>query len=481
MVRLALLCFLPLAAVAQPLASARGQWLFNPGAEHSHVLATGKLLGAGQFRVALNTHFLLEDTATFSLREHVTAAWAPLSRLQVMAQAPVVLLQRPLNFPEQGVGRPFVGARVGILSPEWDDPLWLAVDAYVGLPGLEQADTLGRSLLPSGVVKASAGLRSGNRAAFGAEAGARLGQNLVELEGGLTLAGQGVHLGGELTARGSLSLLSGLRGFVEVLGGIRYRLRPVELSLLGGPGYGLLTNSVSGRVVFGLAFVNPKEDDEPEAPREERPDCTDGTAYRIDRCPDLDWDHDGVKNGVDRCPKEPGEKENDGCPWPDRDGDGTFDPFDNCPDERGPSNNAGCPPEEPQRVLIKKDRLEILEVIHFEFNKADIKSESFGLLEQVAKVLNGHPELRHVRIEGHTDKVGSADYNRQLSAARALAVKTFLIELGHVEGARLSTRGFGFDKPIASNDTEEGRAQNRRVEFLIQSTDTPDEPPPDAE
>lgn len=105
--RLILLCLLlALPAAAQPLASATSQWLFNPGAEHSHVVGTGKLLGAGQFRVALDTHLLVERAETLSLREHVTAAWAPLSRLQVMAQVPVVLLQRPLRAPEQGVGRP---------------------------------------------------------------------------------------------------------------------------------------------------------------------------------------------------------------------------------------------------------------------------------------------------------------------------------------------------------------------------------------
>jgi outer membrane protein OmpA-like peptidoglycan-associated protein len=465
---------LALPCLAQPLA-ARSQWLLNPGAEHSLLVGTGKLLGAGQFRVGLNTHLLVEDASALSVRQHVALAWAPFSRLQVMAQAPVVLLQRPLVTPEQGVGRPFAGLRVGLLSPDWDDDLWLAVEAAVGVPGLEQADLVGRSTLPSGLVKLSSGVSAGTNAAVGLEAGARVGQNLVELEGGFTLAGQGVHLGGELTARGSVAVQSAPRGFVELLAGVRYRLRPIELSLHGGPGFGL-QNALSGRLVFGLAFVNPKGEDEPDDVRPSRPDCTEGTPYRLDECPDLDWDRDGVKNGVDRCPKEPGEPENEGCPWPDRDGDGTSDPFDNCPDVRGPRNNAGCPPEEPQLVQLKKDRIEILEVILFEFNKADIKPESFPLLEQVAKVMNGHPELRAVRIEGHTDKVGSADYNRQLSAARALAVKTFLVDVGKVDGTRLSTRGYGFDRPVTTNETEEGRAQNRRVEFLILGTEALESP-----
>lgn len=463
----ALLLVVSLPAVAQPaLTSAAGHWQLNPGAEHSQVVGTGALLGAGQFRVALQTHLAVENL--LQLREHVTGAWAPLDRLEVLAQVPVVLLQRPAPSPEQGVGRPWVGARVGLLSPGWDDPLWLSVEAQLGLPGLEQAELPSRVLLPTGLVKANAGLRSGNRAAFGFEVNSRFGAGLVEVGGGLTMAGQGIHLGGELSVQGTLSLVGGLRGFAEVLGGVRYRLRPIELSLLGGPGYGLVPNGVSGRVLFGIAFVNPAEpDEEADVRAPAKPDCTEGTAYLLESCPELDWDHDGVKNGVDRCPKVAGARENQGCPWPDRDEDGTTDPFDNCPEVKGPANNAGCPLDEPQRVLIKKGRLEVLEVIYFEFNKAVIKGESFELLLQVARVINAHPELAHLRIEGHTDRVGTAEYNQQLSLERANAVKSFLIELGAVSGARLSTRGYGFDRPLAPNDTEEGRAQNRRVEFLI--------------
>lgn len=468
------LVLLSLPALGQPaLTSAAGHWLLNPGAEHSQVLGTGALLGPGQFRVALQTH--LAGDAALTLREHVTGAWSPHERVELLAQVPVVLLQRPAPAPEQGVGRPFVGARVGLLAPQRGDPLWLALEAQVGVPGLEQAELPTRTLVPTGLAKVSAGLPSGNNAAFGAEAGARVGAGLVELAGGLTMAAQGIHLGGEFTVRGSLSLLGAPRGFVEVLGGIRYRLRPVELSLLCGPGWGLVPDAVSGRVLFGLAFVNPAEPEAEPAP-ERRPDCTDGTPYRVEACPDLDWDHDGVLNGVDRCPKEPGEKENQGCPWPDRDGDGTADVFDNCPDARGPSNNAGCPPEEPQRVVLRKDRLEILDVIYFEFDQAVIKPESYGLLEQVAKVITAHPELASIRIEGHTDRVGSAEYNRELSLARANAVKAFLVDRGGVAGERLTTRGYGFDRPLASNDTDEGRAQNRRVEFLIIALDDPGSP-----
>lgn len=452
------------------LQSATSHWLLNPGGEYSQVVSTGALLGAGNFRVSLQTH--LTTTSAIQLREHVVAAFAPLERLQLLAQVPVILLQRPGPIPEVGVGRPWAGARFAIFSPTWDQPLWMSVEAQVGIPGLEQVEgpAVVPRTLPIGLVKVAAAVPSGHQAAIGGEVSARFSQLLLEVAGAATLAARpsidarGIHFGGELSLLGTLSLLNGVKAFVEVLGGVRYRLRPLELSLLAGPGY----NTESGfafRALFGVSWSNSGEPDDESAtnaPRRRPPDCTDGTEYVIADCPDLDWDHDSVVNGVDQCLRVPGEKENAGCPWPDRDVDGTYDPFDNCPDVRGPSKNAGCPEEDPQRVVIKDDRLEILDVIYFEFNSAVIKDQSFELLLQVGKVINAHPELPHLRIEGHTDKVGTAEYNRELSLARANAVKSFLIELSKVEGARLSTRGYGFDRPISEVDSE-----NRRVEFLI--------------
>lgn len=470
-------------AQAAPPASTASQWLLNPAAERSHVLSTGELLGAGRFRVGLHTHlFLLPGDGRLQLREHLVGAFAPLDRLQLLAQLPVVLLQRPAVAPEQGVGRPWAGLRVGLLSPAWDDALWLAVEAAAGLPGLEQADLPTRTPTPSGLLKVSAGLPA-SRGVVGLEATVRAGVDLLEVGGGLTFAVQGLHLGGELTVRGEASALSPTRGFVELLAGVRYRLRPVELSLLAGPGLAFAGATPNLRAVAGLAFVNPEEE-EAEVTAGRRPDCTEGTPYRLADCPDLDWDHDGLLNGVDRCPTEWGPKENQGCPWPDSDADTVIDPVDNCPRVPGPPSNAGCPPERPQKVVLRPERLEILEKVFFEFDKAVIRPESFELLQQVAEVLRAHPELRHVRIEGHTDRVGGAAYNRQLSLARARAVKDFLVDRGGVDGARLSTRGFGFDQPLAPNDDEAGRAKNRRVEFLIlkqAEADAPAESAPESE
>jgi outer membrane protein OmpA-like peptidoglycan-associated protein len=102
--------------------------------------------------------------------------------------------------------------------------------------------------------------------------------------------------------------------------------------------------------------------------------------------------------------------------------------------------------------------------ILFDVNKATIRPESMGTLNEIAKMLKEHSDLRF-EIDGHTDSDGNADNNMKLSIARAQAVKDRLVELGIDEG-RLTTKGFGSTKPIDTNDSAEGKAQNRRVEFI---------------
>ena len=184
-----------------------------------------------------------------------------------------------------------------------------------------------------------------------------------------------------------------------------------------------------------------------------------------DGCPDPDNDGDGLMDGADRCPLEAGPAANDGCPDTDRDEDGVVDRLDNCPDEPGPAENQGC--EERQRVRITEGSLEILDKVYFATNSDRIQRRSFRLLANVAQVLNNHPEIQHVRVEGHTDDRGPDDRNLELSQKRAEAVVAWLVERGEVAAERLEARGFGETQPIESNDTREGRAANRRVEFDI--------------
>jgi len=107
----------------------------------------------------------------------------------------------------------------------------------------------------------------------------------------------------------------------------------------------------------------------------------------------------------------------------------------------------------------------VLNNLYYNTNSADLKSESFIVLESFVEYLKENPEIT-IEIQGHTDNVGSASSNEALSANRAYTVKAFLEEKG-IEGKRITAKGYGPNKPIAENNTEEGKAKNRRTEFLI--------------
>lgn len=105
----------------------------------------------------------------------------------------------------------------------------------------------------------------------------------------------------------------------------------------------------------------------------------------------------------------------------------------------------------------------VVDEAYFDFDKSVVKPEAFDYLDQIAEVLKTHPQIT-VKVQGHTDNVGSKAYNDALSMRRAQAVKTYLVSKG-VQKERLSIEGFGFSKPVAPNDTAQGRALNRRVEL----------------
>ena len=136
--------------------------------------------------------------------------------------------------------------------------------------------------------------------------------------------------------------------------------------------------------------------------------------------------------------------------------------------EPTPEPAAEPPPPEPppERVVVKDEKIEINEKVQFETGSAVLKKESESLLDEVAKALSDHPEIKKVRIEGHTDSRAGDHYNKKLSKARAEAVKDYLVSKG-VAARRLIARGYGEEKPIADNKTDDGRFQNRRVEFTI--------------
>jgi outer membrane protein OmpA-like peptidoglycan-associated protein len=185
-----------------------------------------------------------------------------------------------------------------------------------------------------------------------------------------------------------------------------------------------------------------------------------------DGCPDPDNDGDGILDADDQCPNEPGTPENNGCPDADRDGDGVPDRIDNCPDEPGTVENQGC--QAPQLVVIGADRLEIREMVYFQTGSARLQSRSWALLDNVAKVLLAHPEIKLIRVEGHTDSTGSLKTNMRLSKQRAQSVVRYLITKGGVAKERLMAEGFGPTRPLVPDaKTKDELAQNRRVEFHI--------------
>jgi outer membrane protein OmpA-like peptidoglycan-associated protein len=191
-----------------------------------------------------------------------------------------------------------------------------------------------------------------------------------------------------------------------------------------------------------------------------------------DGCPDLDNDLDGIPDKADKCPNQPEDfdkfQDEDGCPEPDNDADGIPDVKDKCPNDPedfdGDQDEDGCP-DLYKNIIVKEDKIELLQKIFFAFNKDTILEKSYPLLQEVAQALKDHPNIK-VRIEGHTDSKGSDSYNLKLSDKRAKSVRDFLIKQG-IAPDRMVAIGYGETRPIADNDTEEGREMNRRVEFFI--------------
>ncbi|HXN55238.1 MAG TPA: OmpA family protein [Myxococcales bacterium] len=203
----------------------------------------------------------------------------------------------------------------------------------------------------------------------------------------------------------------------------------------------------------------------------------DGVPDLDDLCPDVpgppsnlgcplavDTDGDGVADDIDHCPAVPGPRENFGCPWPDRDGDGVPDKDDLCPDEPGPPENQGCPRIQ-TLVIVRRDRIELRQQVHFAPTKSRILKDSYELLRQVAGAMMDAPAVK-IRVEGHTDNVGNRASNLKLSQRRAEAVKKFLVGQG-VLPRQLVAVGYGSKRPLASNRTRTGKAANRRVEFRM--------------
>jgi len=226
-------------------------------------------------------------------------------------------------------------------------------------------------------------------------------------------------------------------------------------------GDGIIDGSDACPTEFGLAAFNGCPDKD-----------GDGIADKDDACPDTagliafkgcpDTDGDGIADKDDKCPTEAGPKSNGGCPVLDADKDGVPDPEDDCPTEAGPASNKGCP-EVTEKII---ENLTIQDkTILFNSGKSNLTNSGdskFNNLDKILNYINSNPNTKF-SIEGHTDSDGSNALNQKLSEDRANAVRNALIERG-ANAENLTAVGFGETKPIATNKTAAGKAQNRRAE-----------------
>ncbi|HEX4340921.1 MAG TPA: OmpA family protein [Polyangiaceae bacterium] len=288
-----------------------------------------------------------------------------------------------------------------------------------------------------------------------------------------------------------------------------------------GPGFTQGYGSPEVRALASLEWMPDVAKPAPPPPPEPADRDGDGILDKDDACPDepgvksddpekngcpvRDRDKDGILDPDDACPDEKGIESDDpkknGCP--DRDGDGIFDADDACPDEKGVANDDpkknGCPPpkdtdgdginddedacpndpgprnDDPKKngcpaAHIEKGQIRIIEQVQFATGSDKILPASDTVLEAVRKILADHAEIGKLSVEGHTDNRGSAPYNKALSTRRAASVMKWLTSHG-VDAKRLSSVGFGLEHPLDTNDTEEGRQTNRRVEFHLVEMD----------
>ena len=197
-----------------------------------------------------------------------------------------------------------------------------------------------------------------------------------------------------------------------------------------------------------------------------------------DGCPDYDNDQDGIPDTLDKCPNEPedidGFEDQDGCPDYDNDKDGIPDTLDKCPNEpetyNGYKDDDGCPDTLPKPTVKEEKALnKALRAINFKTASAELTTDSYTALMQIAAFLKQYPYLRY-EVQGHTDSRGNDNYNLLLSAARAGSVRFYLVGQQGIPDSTLIAIGYGKTRPIATNSTAQGRALNRRVEFKVIDT-----------
>ncbi|UEG49687.1 DUF5723 family protein [Ferruginibacter lapsinanis] len=253
------------------------------------------------------------------------------------------------------------------------------------------------------------------------------------------------------------------------------------IAVVDTDGDGINDDVDSCKTVMGVIKYNgcPVPDTDGDGVNDDMDSCkTIAGLARYNGCTIPDTDGDGVNDEEDQCKTVAGVAKYKGCPIPDTDGDGVNDEEDKCPGLVGDRDNFGCPQlkkgaKKPAAAAsepaVKKDLIKKVNIaakgLQFATGKSVILKKSYAALNNVVKVLKADPSLQ-LSIEGHTDSVGNADKNMQLSIDRANAAKAYFVKKG-IDESRITAEGFGAEKPIASNKTAAGRLKNRRVVFTL--------------
>lgn len=445
----------------------------------------------------------LGDLIPYRMDAHAMIAYQLTKRLEIAGSIPVTIFQgdnfdllTAQGFPQPGISAvglsdPRLLARFMLLdqatfpialtligevrAPLGADQSFLGARSFVGAPRLAIERAFGplRVLGNVGYRFREAGqflnLYVGNE--FHASAGVIYRFNDYENVNGIEALAE-MHLSTPTNAPFTFSQADSLKSPWEVLVGARaHFVKNWGAELAIGKGIGLESGygREAFRVIAGVRYDFNYADKDGDGITDDLDACVDVPEDKdgfedSDGCPDPDNDQDGIVDGEDKCPLEPGTKEMDGCP--DKDGDDIPDNEDKCPDQPGPPENEGCPYENPPFVMLESDRIRVKGNVQFETASAQIQKQSYPLLDEVANVLLKNPTIGPVMIEGHTDNRGGRNYNLDLSERRAKSVEDYLVKKG-VDRKRLSHKGFGFEKPVATNDTPLGRAKNRRVDFRL--------------
>ena len=502
-------------------------WVDHPWYDggHNHV-AVGLTLNDAHDPLVLGTPSGSSvSVISNQLIAHFDVAFSLFDRLLLSGSLPVTLYEN--GVPAAGVapsgsalGDPRLGAMIRLVGQPMRDAFSLNLGADFWIPAGGADELAGDArvrvmpkLIAAGyshhvLWSALAAYQYRTQATLGAFTSSVVGQ---ELKTGVAVAyadrERGFSLGPEAMIATNVSGPPSFKkasSSLEVLLGAHYRImNTVQLGAAIGMGFLGAPGTPEVRVLFRAAYAprgerRPKDRDGDGIPdRDDACLSTAGVASddpSVNGCPKRpDRDGDGVVGGSDHCPDQPagptpdpqrpgcpmpdsdvcsreatgprGDSGKKGCPLKDRDGDGVLDADDACPDQSGKvtleREKNGCP-----LVEVKEDKIEIRQQLFFSSNSAEILPESIAVLEEVAQAINASPQIQRLSVNGHTDASGNAQRNRTLSLLRAESVRRLLVERG-VDAARLEAHGFGGDQPLESNDTPEGRAKNRRVEFLI--------------